>query len=191
METVLLNAPDGISARLGSDAHAEDHDRKRELAREIVAARLHVREDDVRVERESPAQFGYHTRLVARVAGAVVPLAITSAAAGSSTVVVVADSVVPLGIDLRSARPSDDELEQMRQHSHLFPGVSRDALLTHWTRVQAVRHADGRARIRPEEVMIDPALVRGWVPDRRVHYQLADLSHSRWTVTLAYGALPV
>jgi len=190
VDSSQLQAPEGISVRIVSDPHADEHDRKRRLAKEIVAARLDVDAADVRIEREPPAQFGHHTRLIAKVGGEAVPFAIANVSAASSTVVAVADLVVPLGIDLRSARPSDEEWDQMRRHSHLFPGVSSDTLLAHWARVQAVRHADGRGRMRPEDVVLDTTLDRGWIPDRRVHYRLAVLSHDPWIVTLAYGALP-
>lgn len=190
VESSQLDAPDGISVRIASDPRADEHERKRRLATEVVAERLRVDGAHVHVDREPPAQFGHRTRLFAKVRGEAVPLAISSASVGSSTVVAVADLVIPLGIDLRSARPDDGEWEEMRRHSHLFPGTAADALLAHWARVQAVRHADGRARIRPEDVVLDPMLDRGWIPDRRVHYRLADLSSDRWTVTLAYGALP-
>ena len=56
------------------------------------------------------------------------------------------------------------------------------------SRVQAVREADGRgARVAPEHVRLDAPLNKGWIPDRRVYYKIADLSRDGWVITLAYG----
>ncbi|MGL4254775.1 MAG: hypothetical protein ACRCSL_00480, partial [Microbacterium sp.] len=67
MQSVLLDAPTGITARLGWDPKLPEHDRKRALAREIVAAQLGVDERAVRIEREAPGGFGFHTQLIAEV----------------------------------------------------------------------------------------------------------------------------
>jgi len=42
MQSVLLETPVGITARLGWDPKLPDHDRKRLLAKEIVSAKLGV-----------------------------------------------------------------------------------------------------------------------------------------------------
>lgn len=192
MHSEELSAPPGLAVRLGTDDRLDEHERKRLLAREVVAALLDVEMDAVRVTREPPAQFGYHPHLFATVRGEEVPFSIHSASTGAASVVAVADRAVPLGVDLRSAHPTEEQLREMRRHSHLFPDADGPHLLAHWTRMTAVRHADGRgARVRPEHVRLDQDLQRGWVPDRRVHYTLTDLSRDPWTVTLAYGALPL
>ena len=191
MESVVLDAPEGIAMRLGWDPAMSEHDRKRALAREIVADHLGLEPKKVRVEREAPAQFGFHTQLIAEVDGADVPLGIRNANFRAATVVAVADPAVPLGLDLRDNRPDDVTLHEMQRHSHLFDENDVEALVRHWTRVQAVRDADGRGtRVRGEHVRLDAPQTRGWIPDRRVHYQLAVLSRDGWIITLAYGALP-
>lgn len=191
MQSVLLDTPPGISARLGWDPKMPEHDRKRALAKELVAERLGVEERSVRVERESPGKFGFHTQLIAEVDGQDVPLAIRNANFRAATVVAVADPAVPIGLDLRDAHPDDVELHTMQRHSHLFDETDLSRLLAHWTRVQAVRDADGRGtRVAADNVRLDTPLTKGWVPDRRVFYQLADLSRDSWIITLAYGALP-
>lgn len=191
MQSVLLDTPAGISARLGWDPKMSEHDRKRALARELLAARLGVEEKAIRLERESPGKFGFHTQLIAEVHGEEVPIAIRNANFRAATVVALADPAVPIGLDLRDAHPDDVDLHTMQRHSHLFDETDLTALLAHWTRVQAVRDADGRGtRVAAENVRLDAPLTRGWVPDRRVRYQLADLSRDSWIITLAYGALP-
>lgn len=192
MQSVLLDTPPGISARLGWDPKMPEHDRKRALARELVAARLGVEEKAVRLERESPGRFGFHTQLIAEVDGHEVPLAIRNANFRAATVVAVSDPAVPVGLDLRDAHPDEAELRTMRRHSHLLDEQDLGKLLAHWTRVQAVRDADGRgSRVAGEHVRLDSPLKKGWIPDRRVYYQLMDLSRDSWIITLAYGALPV
>ncbi|GAA2973215.1 hypothetical protein JOD63_000208 [Microbacterium terrae] len=192
MQSVLLDTPAGITARLGWDPKLSEHDRKRILAREILAAQLHVEERAIRLEREAPTHFGFHTQLIAEVDGAEVPLAIRNASFRAATIVAVADPAVPLGLDLRDAHPDEATLFQMRKHSHLFDENDLGKLLAHWTRVEAVRDADGRgARVAADHVRLDSPLTRGWIPDRKVFYQLADLSRDGWIVTLAYGALPI
>jgi 4'-phosphopantetheinyl transferase len=191
MQSVLLDTPSGITARLGWDPKLSDHDRKRALAREIVASRLGVEEREVRVEREAPGRFGFHTQLIAEVKGEEVPLTIRNATFRAATIVAVCDPAVPIGLDLRDGQPDEATLHQMKRHSHLFDEDDLPKLLAHWTRVQAIRDADGRgARVAADHVRLDAPLTKGWIPDRRVYYQLADLSRDSWIITLAYGALP-
>ena len=192
MESVLLDTPAGITARLGWDPKLPEHDRKRTLAKEIVAAQLGVDPATVRVEREAPGTFGFHTQLIAEVEGQEVPLRIRNANYRAATVVAVADPAIPLGLDLRDAHPDEPTLREMKRHSHLYDGSDVDQLLAHWTRVQAVRDADGRgARVAADHVRLDSPRTKGWIPDRRVYYTLADLSRDSWIITLAYGAAPV
>lgn len=190
MESVLLDAPAGITARLGWDPKVAEHDRERLLAKEIVASRLGVEPDQVRVERGTSRPSGFHTELVARADGAEVPLKIRVANFRAATVVAASDPAVPLGLDLRDTHPDDGDLRTMRRHSHLLDqDVGR--LLAHWTRVQAVRDADGRGgRVAADHVRLNSALTKGWISDRRVEYQLADLSRNGWIISLAFGAQP-
>jgi hypothetical protein len=192
MQTVLLDTPTGVTARLAWDPRVAEHDRKRLLAKEIVAAQLGVEPAAVKVDREAPGIFGFHTQLIAEVSGQEVPLKIRNANFRAATVVAVADPAVPLGLDLRDAHPDDAEVRNMKRHSHLFEEDDLSKLLAHWTRVQAVRDADGRgARVAADHVRLDSPRTKGWIPDRRVFYQLADLSRDGWIITLAYGAQPV
>jgi hypothetical protein len=150
-----------------------------------------VEERAVKIEREAPGQFGFHTQLIAEVDGQEVPLHIRNANFRAATVVAVADPAVPLGLDLRDAHPDDATLHEMKRHSHLLEDADLTKRLAHWTRVQAVRDADGRgARVAADHVRLDTPLTKGWIPDRRVFYQLADLSRDSWIITLAYGAAP-
>ncbi|WP_106814898.1 hypothetical protein [Microbacterium timonense] len=191
MQSVLLETPAGVVARLGWDPKVTEHDRKRLLAKEIVAARLGVEPKDVRVEREAPGTFGFHTQLIAEVGGREVPLKIRNANFRAATVVAVAEPSVPLGLDLRDAHPDDTEVHIMKRHSHLFDEDDLAKLIAHWTRVQAVRDADGRgARVAADHVRLDSPLVKGWIPDRKVRYHLADLSRDGWIITLAYAQAP-
>jgi hypothetical protein len=191
MQSVLLDTPAGITARLGWDPKLSDHDRKRLLAKEIVADRLGVEPGDVRVEREAPRTFGFHTQLIAEKDGAELPLKIRNVNFRAATVVAVSDPEVSLGLDLRDVHPDDAELHLMRRHSHLLEEADLAKLIAHWTRVQAVRDADGRgARVAADHVRLDSPLSRGWIPDRKVHYQLADLSRDSWVITLAYAQQP-
>jgi len=190
MQSVLLETPDGIRARLGWDPKLPEHDRKRQLAKELVASRLGVEPKDVRVERESPGTFGFHTQLIAEVAGEEVPLKIRNASFRAATVVALVDPAMQLGIDLRDAHPDENELHVMQRHSHLFEADEGNLpkLLAHWTRVQAVRDADGRgARVAADHVRLDSPLLKGWIPDRKVRYRLADVSRDSWIITLAYA----
>ncbi|MDZ8276778.1 hypothetical protein R2Q81_12585 [Microbacterium aquimaris] len=192
MESVVLEAPEGIAMRLGWDPSMSEHDRKRALARELVAEHLGIEQKKVRVEREAPAGFGFHTQLIAEVDGTEVPVGIRNASFRAATIVAVADPAVPIGLDLRDTHPDEGTVHEMQRHSHLLDETDIDALVRHWTRVQAVRDADGRgARVRGEHVRLDSSLAKGWIPDRRIRYQLADLSRDGWVITLAYGALPV
>lgn len=194
MESVLLEAPAGIEALLAWDPSVSVHDRRRILARKLVAERLGLEEKEVRVEREAPRQFGYHTQLIAthRDGDAEIPLTIKTASFRAATVVAIGDPAVPMGIDIRDVHPEDTDLRTMRRHSHLPNEDDVEALLTHWVQVQAVLEADGRGvRVAPEHVKLDTGRHRGWVPDRRVVYSLQDLSRDGWIITLAYGALPV
>lgn len=191
MQSVLLDTPAAITAKLGWDPKLPEHDRKRILAREIVAARLGVEEEAVRIDREAPGRFGFHTQLIAEVDGKEVPLRIRNANFRAATVVAVADPAVPLGLDLRDTHPDEATLHEMKRHSHLLEEADLARLLAHWTRVQAVRDADGRgARVAADHVRLDSPLTKGWIPDRRVFYQLADLSRDGWIITLAFGDLP-
>ena len=58
MQTVLLDTPAGITARLGWDPAITVHHRRRMIARELVAQALGCDEKDVRIEREAPRGFG-------------------------------------------------------------------------------------------------------------------------------------
>lgn len=191
MTMVTLNAPEGITARLHWEPRMPEHDRKRLVARQLVAERLGVEERSVRVERKAPQGFGFHTQLIAEVAGAEVPLVIRNANVRAATVVAVAEPSTVLGLDLRDSHPDEADVREMRRHSHLIDEDDIGKLLAHWTRVQAVRDADGRGtRVAGEHVRLDPALRRGWIPDRRTFYDLRDLSTDGWIITLAYAQRP-
>ena len=99
----------------------------------------------------------------------------------------VANDGVQLGIDLRDTQPDEATLFDMRKHSHMVNIDDMSALISHWTKVQAVREADGRGvRMKPEYVRLDLSKHKGWIPDRPVHYSLVDLSRDGWIITLAY-----
>ncbi|GAA1916415.1 hypothetical protein GCM10009775_06100 [Microbacterium aoyamense] len=187
MQSVLLDTPTGISARLGWDPKLSEHDRKRTLAKELVAAKLGVEEKDVRVEREAPGKFGFHTQLIAEVDGQPIPYSIRNANFRAASVVALHDPGVRVGLDLRDAHPDEIELHTMQRHSHLLEETDVTKLVAHWTRVQAVRDADGRgARVQGDHVRLDSPLTKGWIPDRKVYYRLVDLSRDSWIITLAY-----
>jgi len=204
MESVLLDTPAGITARLGWDPKLTVHDRRRILARELVAAELGVDLKDVRVDREAPQVFGYHTRLIATrssISGTgafaareetELPYAIKTASFRTATVVAVSDPSIAVGLDIRDTQPDEASIREMRRHSHLFDGGTVPSLLAHWTRVQAILEADARgARVHPEHVRLDFPPTTGWIPDRKLRYKLADLSRDAWIITLAYATAAV
>ena len=187
--SVDLEAPDGISARLGWDPRTSVHDRRRLLARELVAARLGCDPAEVRVDREAPRGFGYHRRLIATRDGVDLPLTIMTASHRAATVVAVCEPDVRIGLDLRDATPDARELSIMRRHSHLFDESNVLDLLDHWTRVQAVLEADGRGtRVLPERVKLGTGRHTGWIPDRDAVYTVTDLSRDGWVITIAHAA---
>ena len=124
MESVLLSAPEGILARLGWDPRLDERARILALARELVAEHEGVDEDSVRVDYETPAQFGHLVQLEATVSGAAVPSTIKAASFRTATVVAVADANVPIGLDIRDLQPDAVTLREMRRHSHLIDGGS-------------------------------------------------------------------
>ncbi len=191
MESIILDTPAGVDAKLGWDPALPEHDRKRILASELVAARLHVDPDDVHIEREAPTVFGHHTHLVASVNGEVVPFTINTASHRAGTVVAIADSATPLGVDIRDVLPDEQTKAAMHAHSHLWEGTSELDFLHHWTRVQAVLAADGRGmRVRPENVRLDHGGANGWLPDRPVHYRVLDVSRNAFVITIAFADVP-
>ncbi|MCR2783691.1 MULTISPECIES: hypothetical protein [unclassified Microbacterium] len=192
MESVPLDTPDGITARLGWDPGVSVHDRRRILTREIIAGLLRCETREIRVEREPPRGYGYHTRLIASRDGVNLPYAVKTASFRAATVVAVSDPATPLGIDVRDMHPDAADIHMMQKHSHLLDENNIPALLEHWTKVQAVLEADGRGvRVAAEHVRLDPARRKGWLPDRRAGYHLVDLSREGWIITMAYGTTPV
>ncbi|WP_312676005.1 hypothetical protein [Microbacterium sp.] len=191
LQTVLLDTPDGVEARLGWDPGTTVHDRRRIIAKELIAARLHCEVKDVRIEREAPRGFGYHTRLIASKDGEELPIAIVTASYRAATVVAICDPGLPLGIDIRDMSPEPGDIRQMQKHSHLFDENNIPDLLQHWVRVQAVLEADGRGvRVAPDHVRLDAGRHRGWIPDRNMKYTLVDASRDSWVITIAVGVLP-
>lgn len=191
LNTVLLDTPEHVTARLGWDPATTVHDRRRLIAKELIADRLGCETTEVKIEREEPRGFGYHTRLIASRDGAELPLAIVTASFRAATVVAICDPGQPLGIDIRDRDPEPAELHRMRKHSHLFDENDLDDLLRHWTRVQAVLEADGRAsRVAPDHVLLDMGRRTGWIPDRSMRYALTDASRDGWVITVASGILP-
>lgn len=191
LNTVLLDTPEHVTARLGWDPATTVHDRRRLIAKELIADRLGCETTEVKIEREEPRGFGYHTRLIASRDGAELPLAIVTASFRAATVVAICDPGHPLGIDIRDRDPEPAELHRMRKHSHLFDENDLDDLLRHWTRVQAVLEADGRAsRVAPDHVLLDMGRRTGWIPDRSMRYALTDASRDGWVITVASGILP-
>ncbi len=184
--TVALDAPAGITARLGWDPATSAHDRRRLLAREIIAGLLGCEQRDIRVDREAPRGFGYHRRLVATRDGVELPLTIATASHRAATVVAVCDPAERIGLDLRDLHPDAQELAVMRRHSHLFDESDQLDLIDHWTRVQAVLDADARGtRVQPERVRLDLGRRTGKVPDRRTVFELTDASRDAWVITIA------
>ncbi|WP_447943570.1 hypothetical protein [Microbacterium aurum] len=191
LQTVLLDTPAGVDARLGWDPGTTVHDRRRIIAKELIAARLHCEVKDVRIEREAPRGFGYHTRLIASKDGEELPIAIVTASYRAATVVAICDPGLPLGIDIRDMTPEPADIRQMQKHSRLFDESNIPDLLQHWVRVQAVLEADGRGvRVAPELVRLDAGRHRGWIPDRKMKYTLVDASRDSWVITIAVGTLP-
>lgn len=180
--------PDGISAVIGWDAETTVHDRRRILARELIAARLGCEAKEVRVERDAPRGFGYHTRLIASRGHDELSLSIVTASFRTATVAAICDSGTSVGIDLRDSEPDEVTVFTMRRHSPLINKDDTADLVHRWTRVQAVLGADGRGgRIPPGHVVLDAGRERGWLRDRRVRYGLTDASRDGWVITIAAG----
>jgi len=191
LQTVLLDTPAGISARLGWDPATTVHDRRRIIAKELIAAKLGCEPREVKIEREAPRGFGYHTRLIASKDGADLPIAIVTASFRAATVVAICDPGLPVGIDIRDTHPDKGDIHQMQKHSQLFDENDINDLLHHWTNVQAVLEADGRGvRVAPQHVRLDAGRHKGWIPDRNMKYTLVDASRDSWVITIAYGILP-
>ncbi len=187
MEAITLETPTSIGACLGWDPGMSEHDRKRVLAKKLISTRLGVEEKSIVIEREAPRQFGFHTQLFARVGGHDLSLLIRTASFRSATVCAVAEPGAVLGLDLRDMHPDDGTIADIKRGSRLFETTDVSSLLRHWTRVQAVREADGRgARIKPIYVRLDSTLTVGWLPDRPARYVLSDLSTDGWVITLAH-----
>lgn len=188
MESVLLDTPDGISARLGWDPKVTIHDRRRILARELVADKLGLELKDVRVDREAPQQFGYHTRLIATRGEEELPFVIKTASFRTATVVAIADPTFVFGLDIRDLQPDEVTIHDMQRHSHLLDESNILELISHWTRVQAVLEADARGvRVKPEYVRLDTARRKGWIRDRHAQYEITDMSRDAWIITLAHA----
>ncbi len=188
MESVQLDTPAGITARLGWDPKMAEHDRKRVLAKELISARLRIEAGDIAVIREQPTRFGHRTELYAEVNGEQVPLVIRNVSFRAATVVAVGDPDIVFGLDLRDAHPDESTLHEMRRHSHLFDEDNVPSLLEHWTRVVAIREADGRKNlIRGDNVRLNSTRTKGWVPDRKTQYELVDLSRDGWIISLAWA----
>jgi len=188
MESVELDTPAGITACLGWDPKMSEHDRKRILAKELIARRLRIEEGDIAVIREQPTKFGHRTELYAEVDGQAVPLTIRNVSFRGATVVAVADPGIAIGLDLRDAHPDEATIREMQRHSHLFDEDNVRSLLEHWTRVVAIREADGRKNlIRGDNVRLNSPRTKGWVPDRKTQYELVDLSRDGWIITLAWA----
>ncbi len=191
LQTIPLDTPAGVTARLGWDPGTTVHDRRRILAKELIAAKLGCEVNEVKIEREAPRGFGYHTRLIASRDGQELPIAIVTASYRAATVVAICDPALPLGIDIRDMHPEPGDLRQMRKHSHLLDESDESDLLQHWVCVQAVLEADGRGvRVAPEHVRLDAGRHKGWVPDRKMKYALVDASRDGWVITIASGTLP-
>ncbi len=188
MESIELDTPQGITARLGWDPGTSEHDRLRILAARLVSDRLSVAEADVHIEREAPTIFGHHTQLSASVDDVPVDLAIRTASFRSASVVAVSAPDVAIGLDIRDRHPDPSAVADMRHHSHLWPESEDDAVLWHWSRVQAILQADRRGtRTSPDFVRLDPPLGRGWMTDGKDAYRLVDLSRNGFVITLAYA----
>ena len=191
LQTVPLDTPDGVTARLGWDPATSVHDRRRIIAKELIATKLGCEPKDIRVEREPPRGFGYHTRLIASRDGEELPISIVTASYRAATVVAICDPSLSVGIDIRDMHPDDADIRQMRRHSRLIDESNTEDLLQHWVRVQAVLEADGRGvRVAPDRVHLDTGRNKGWIPDRNMKYELVDASRDGWIITIAVGELP-
>lgn len=191
LQKIPLDTPAGVTARLGWDPGTTVHDRRRILAKELIAAKLGCEVKEVKIEREAPRGFGYHTRLIASRDGRELPIAIVTASYRAATVVAICDPALPLGIDIRDMHPEPADLRRMRKHSHLLDENDESDLLHHWVCVQAVLEADGRGvRVAPEHVRLDAGRHKGWVLDRKMKYALVDASRDGWVITIASGTLP-
>ncbi|WP_292836283.1 hypothetical protein [Microbacterium sp.] len=189
LQTIPLETPPGVSARLGWDPATTVHDRRRMIAKELIAAQLGCEPTDVEIEREAPRGFGYHTRLIASRDGEELPIAIITASYRAATVVAICDPGLPLGIDIRDMHPEPADIRQMQKHSRLFDEQNIPDLLHHWVCVQAVLEADGRGvRVAPEHVRLDSGRHTGWLLDRKMKYALVDASRDGWVITIASGA---
>ena len=188
LTSVLLDTPPSVAARLGWDPATTVHDRRRLLAKELIAARLGCDMNDIRIEREAPRGFGYHTRLIASRGGEELPIAIVTASYRAATVVAICDPSLSVGIDIRDMHPDDADIRLMQRHSRLFDETNIEDLQQHWVRVQAVLEADGRGvRVAPERVRLDTGRAKGWIPDRNMKYELVDASRDGWIITIAVG----
>ncbi|MFT4214672.1 MAG: hypothetical protein QM622_07850 [Microbacterium sp.] len=188
LKTVLLDTPEGVEARLGWDPATTVHDRRRIIAKELIAQRLRCEPKDITIEREAPRGFGYHTSLIASRGGQDLPISIVTASFRAATVVAICAPQIALGIDIRDVTPNEADLRQMRRHSHLLLESSDRDVLQHWVCVQAVLEADGRGvRVAPENVRLDASRHRGWTLDRKMRYALTDASRDGWIVTIAKG----
>lgn len=191
LKTTLLDTPAGVVARLGWDPGTTVHDRRRILAKELIADKLGCEVSEVKIDRESPRGFGYHTRLIASRDGVELPIAIVTASYRAATVVAICDPGLPLGIDIRDLHPEPADIQQMQKHSRLIDEGNLPDLLQHWVCVQAVLEADGRGvRVAPEHVSLDASRHTGWLPDRNMRYALVDASRDGWVITVASGKLP-
>ncbi len=191
MESELLATPTGISARIVADPASSDHDRRHRLARELISSLLNVGDRGIRFEREAPAQFGFHTHLIAHVAGSPVPLQITTASVGALTVVGIAEPRVSFGFDIRVLEePGDDELRWMRRQAHLYVDADVPTLVRHWSWIRAIGAADGRQLRAQPLVQLDVPRGRGWVRDRHITYDVIELPVREGTVTLAHHTIP-
>lgn len=191
LKTVPLDTPAGVTARLGWDPATTVHDRRRIIAKELIAARLGCEPGEVVIEREAPRGFGYHTRLIASRGGQELPIAIVTASYRAATAVAICDPGLPVGIDIRDSTPEPSDIAVMRRHSRVLDASNTPDLLQHWVRTQAVLEADGRGvRVAPEQVRLDAGRLKGWIPDRNMIYSLVDASRDGWVITIAYGNLP-
>lgn len=194
MKSTNLDAPEGITARMGWEPGTEAKVRIRQLAKQILAEQLEIDAAFVNVEREAPVQFGHHTQLLPMVDGRPVKLAVRTASFRSASVVAVSEPGLLVGLDIRDHQPEDGTIRDIREHSKLWGDslwdkASDESLLMHWSRVQAVRQADPRGvSIRTEAVKLDPPFGKAWTPDRRGDFRLVDLSRDGFIITLAYGA---